>query len=508
MPAIPPEPQDFLTLFEFLPIGAYRSSPQGEQLRANPALARLNGFLCEADQLAARCDIAGSWYVDPERRNEFMRLIERDGHVVGFESEVHRYSSRERIWISENAHLVRDAESRPLYYEGTVEEITDRVRDREALRDSQLRLQQIVDLMPGMVYRVLLLPDGQRKATFISGGSRAIFGVEPGEFLADGLLMHKLRHPDDRHRVEQEIRTAHGDGARVQTEYRVLLASGEVKWVQAFSAPAPLEDGHEVRIGVVVDITAARQAETLRLERDRAEAADLAKSEFLSRVSHELRTPLNAVLGFGQLMEIDPGHGPFSQRQLAWTRQLLASGQHLLALMNDILDLSSAQTGRMRMDIQNVALPEVLDEAQMLLSVVAQQAGVQVKLAPLPPALPPVRGDRKRLVQVLSNLLSNAVKYNQPGGWVRLQVHTTAHAGGTVVAVSVADSGPGLDEGQKARLFQPFERLGAQRGPVAGTGLGLALSRQLVEAMGGTIAVDSHPGHGAIFIVRLLAAPA
>ena len=113
-----------------------------------------------------------------------------------------------------------------------------------------------------------------------------------------------------------------------------------------------------------------------------------------------------------------------------------------------------------------------------------------------------VRADRRRLLQVLSNLLSNAIKYNRGGGWVRLDAQ---HAG-IEVELSIADSGPGLDAAQRARLFQPFERLGAQRGPVAGTGLGLALSRQLVEAMGGRVAVDSEPGQGAVFRVWLPAA--
>jgi PAS domain S-box-containing protein len=234
---------DFSTLFEFLPIGAYRSTPDGRQLRVNPALARLNGFADEAEQLAGISDIAAHWYVNPQRRAEFMRLIERDEKVVGFESEVFRYKTRERIWVSENAHLVRDAQGQPLFYEGTVEEVTARVRDREALRDSQQQLEQIVELVPGMVYRVLLLPDGGRQASYISGGSRELFGYEPEEMLADGLLMHKLRHPEDRERLSAVMRESRESRSRVETEYRVLLPSGEVKWVRVFSAPAPSENG-------------------------------------------------------------------------------------------------------------------------------------------------------------------------------------------------------------------------------------------------------------------------
>ncbi|MBP6763412.1 MAG: PAS domain-containing protein, partial [Rubrivivax sp.] len=128
---------DFASLFEFLPIGAYRSTPDGRQLRANPALVRINGFASEAEQLAHVQDIANQWYVQPGRRDEFKALLERDGRLLGFESEIYRYRTRERIWVRENAHLVRGPDGRVLFYEGTVEEVTTQVLDRDALRRSQ-----------------------------------------------------------------------------------------------------------------------------------------------------------------------------------------------------------------------------------------------------------------------------------------------------------------------------------------------------------------------------------
>ncbi len=501
-----PAADQFSTLFEFLPIGAYRSSPQGQQLRANPALARMNGFASEAEHLAAQCDIAGRWYVDPLRRDVFMRQMVQQGQVVGFESEVFRYRTRERIWVRENAHLVRDALGRPLFFEGTVEDITERVRDRLALYASQQQMRQIMEMVPGMVYQVMLLPDGQRKATFISGGVRELLGLEPEDLLADGMLMHRLRHPEDRARIEAETNAANAARRPLHLEFRVVLPTGQIKWVQVLSAAAPTADSHDVRVGVVVDVTAAKLAEKLRLERDRAAAADLAKSAFLSRVSHELRTPLNAVLGFAQLMELDPGHGEFSHRQLAWTRQALASGRHLTALLDDLLDLSSAQTGQLRFNLKAVPLQPLIEEACTMLSGEATAAGVQIRNEPSADGALALVADRKRLLQVLGNLLSNAIKYNHPGGWVQVQavpVGTDDPDAADAVELRVADSGPGLDVSQRARLFQPFERLNAHAGPIAGTGLGLALSRQLVEAMGGRIRVDSEPGHGAVFSLRL-----
>jgi signal transduction histidine kinase len=167
--------------------------------------------------------------------------------------------------------------------------------------------------------------------------------------------------------------------------------------------------------------------------------------------------------------------------------------------MDDVLDLSSAQTGQLPMATELLPLREPLDEALAMLA--ASAAAAQVSLNDDSRDAPPchVRADRRRLLQVLSNLIGNGIKYNHPQGWVRVQVEACAGW----VSIHISDSGPGLDALQQARLFQPFERLGAQRGPVAGTGLGLALSRELVEAMGGNITVRSEAGAGATFTINL-----
>jgi len=252
-------------------------------------------------------------------------------------------------------------------------------------------------------------------------------------------------------------------------------------------------------VGTHTDIDERKSADALRFERDHAAAADLAKSQFLSRVSHELRTPLNAILGFSQLMELE---STLSAQQRGWVLQVLSSGRHLLALMDDILDLSSVQTGQFPLHPVSNDLHATVHEARAMLGKAAQEADVTVHNHVPTGTSAWVRADAKRLQQIVSNLLSNAIKYNRRGGWVKVN----AQREGPLVALSVSDSGQGLDATQMARLFNPFERVGAQRGPVAGTGLGLALTREFAQAMGGNVGVTSQVGVGSTFVVRLPAA--
>lgn len=241
---------------------------------------------------------------------------------------------------------------------------------------------------------------------------------------------------------------------------------------------------------------ARQQRHELAAAKEAAEAANQAKSTFLSRMSHEVRTPLNIILGFGQLLEIDPDLDAGTQAKVA---PLMRSGRHLQGLIEELLDITRIETGNLDLMMEPVVLADAVTASVEMVGPLAEERSVRVRTS-VDGALS-VRVDRQRLSQVLLNLLSNAIKYNHDGG----QVHVTARRVVDRVHIDVSDTGPGMTDEDAARVFVPFERLGASRTTVQGTGLGLGISRHLTEAMGGTLNVSSRVGQGSTFTVTLLA---
>ena len=234
----------------------------------------------------------------------------------------------------------------------------------------------------------------------------------------------------------------------------------------------------------------------LRDARGAAERASGAKSEFLSRMSHELRTPLNSILGFAQLLQMDE----LPEEQSAAVAHILRAGRHLLDLIDEVLDIARIESGHLELMMTAVAVPDVVNDAVELTRLMAEGADVSVRVAIDRESSVRVRADRQRLLQVLLNLLSNAVKYNHPGGHVDITCHQSAPGR---VRLVVADSGRGIRPEDVDRVFTPFDRLGAEQSAVEGTGVGLALSQQLVQRMDGRIGFESNPDVGSLFFVEL-----
>jgi PAS domain S-box-containing protein len=243
-----------------------------------------------------------------------------------------------------------------------------------------------------------------------------------------------------------------------------------------------------------------RLSEELREARAAAEGASAAKSEFLSSMSHELRTPMNAILGFAQLLEHDKKE-PLSNRHRERVAHILRGGEHLLRLIDDILDLSRIEGGHVSLSSEPVSALEVLKEVRATLEPAASRARVTIDVAEAKEPLPPVRADRTRFAQIVMNFASNAVKYNRAGGSVTLSADLQPD--GDTLRITVKDTGIGVPQEKQGKLFQPFQRAGQETGPIEGTGIGLVISQRLAELMGGTVGFRSAPGVGSEFWAEL-----
>lgn len=372
-------------------------------------------------------------------------------------------------------------------------EVLERQAREADARSSQKQLADFFDTAPIGIVRLddqgRILVANQAQLDIFGYESHALLGRHLHEFHVDtddlNDLLEKLRNGETVHNYEGVIRR--GDGER-----RVVQINATPYW----------QEDRFVYAGLFTrDITVVRRAQEAERAKERAERANQAKNEFLSRMSHELRTPMNSILGFSQLLEMEP----LDDRARECVDQILKGGKHLLNLINEVLNISRIESGHVSVSLEPIEVSMILREAIDLVSPMAAEHGVTL-LNEVPADSGYVLADRQRLSQVLLNLLTNAVKYNRSGGEVRCEIQAAEDGR---VALSVTDTGEGIAPEFLERLFVPFDRLGAENSSVEGTGLGLPLSRSLVDAMRGRLYLDlEHPGPGSRFVVELSEAEA
>ncbi len=374
-------------------------------------------------------------------------------------------------------------------------EMTERAQAQEALRASEERLRAIVDNLPlGIALadsQGYLLECNPRLCGMMSRSTEHLRGATVVSCFdaSEEPRIRSLRTSlISRHRTVDSV-----------DSLKLRAANGRLTEVRVVASALYDTEGRVSHmVAVVEDMTAHHQLLESGLALNRAEAASRAKSEFVSRMSHELRTPLNAMIGFAQLLALN-NQPALAPRQLEWTQQIQRAGWHLLAMINDTLDLARIESGATRLSLESVQLAPLLTACRDWVHQAAAQRGVQLQLV-VASDVPAVLADSTRLKQVLTNLLSNAVKYNREGGSVEIRARGVAKR---QVEVTVTDTGLGMTAEQLSSLFQPYNRLGRESSAIEGTGIGLVISRRLAELMGGTLQVHSVPGQGSVFTLCL-----
>jgi PAS domain S-box-containing protein len=445
-------------------------------------LARLNEFIAVLGGAALLIGLVVSYAVAKRFTRPLLELADKATAIASGDLSVRVRSTS----ADELGHLARA-------FNQMAESLQHKDDDREtaerALRASEEKFSKAFDASPDAVV-ISRQKDGC--LVDVNPAAEKQFGYPRTELIGKtSLALGLFADPDDRGRVLERLQQ---HGSLRDYELQLRNRAGEVRAVLVSVDQIEFADTTHL-LSIVRDITALKRVEEDRLAKEAAEAANRAKSEFLSRMSHELRTPLNAIIGFGQLMEMDAA----TPEQRESVDQILKAGRHLLNLINEILDIARIEAGRLSLSIEPVALQEVVAECQDLIRPAAAQHRIVLDLQSTLDSQV-VMADRQRLKQVLLNLLSNAVKFNTESGRVTLACEPRPQ---DRLRISVTDTGAGISPENLPKLFTAFERLNAGQTGIEGTGLGLVLSKTLMEGMGGRIGVESTPGRGSTFWLEL-----
>jgi PAS domain S-box-containing protein len=463
---------------------------ENKTISCTPAYAEIFGMSVEEVIESQNSWLKVIEQIHPEDRDKY-----RESYQLYLGTGLHEAEYRVRRKDGEFRHvkevgiIIRHEHGGPSESVGLLQDITESVSMRRESEESEAKLR--------LAARTARLGYWQfdevaMEYLDISEEYAQIYGYTVPEFLERFRSLDddmELVHSDDKVALYKEYETI---DAQIDCYYRVRHKDGHWVHVREISVDIKDEAGNLIEsIGTLQDISELKEAQI------NAERANQAKNEFLSRMSHELRTPLNAVLGFAQLIEYDQS---LDMQQRSKATAIFNAGRHLLSLINDVLDLSRLEAGNVEVSIELIPLEGVIRDSISLVTEMAEGRGVTIDCNLENYRGLMVEADTTRLQQVFLNLLSNAVKYNREGGQVR--INNSQDKPG-LISVSITDTGPGIAPDQIGGLFEPFNRLGAERSKIEGTGIGLVITKQLVELMRGEFRVDSKLGEGSTFTVQL-----
>jgi PAS domain S-box-containing protein len=471
--------------------------PQGTVSFWNPAAASILGYGAEeAIGKNLHTLLTPERYLAAHRAAypEFLRTGRGDAIGKTVELAARRKDGRE---IAIDVSLSAVSLSGQWHAVGILRDITKRKQAEEALRHSEEKFRQLAENIHEVFF--VLTPAGD-KTIYISPAYELIWGRTCDSIYQSSMSWAEAIHPDDQVQA-QLLAQKQLRGEPVDSEFRIRTPDGQEKWIRGRTYPIRSEAGELIRIvGIAEEITERKRYEAeLILAREDAEAANQAKDRFLANMSHELRTPLNAILGFSELLMTEME----DQGVQTWDadlKKIQRAGNHLSRLINDILDLSKIEAGKMQLNVETFDISSVVCEVVASMEPLATKNGNEIEVFCEPAIL---RSDGMRLEQCLFNLIGNACKFTH-GGRVLVSVQAEPGVDGIWYQIRISDSGIGIKREQLAGLFTPFNQGdGTTTRKFGGSGLGLTISRKLCRMMGGDITVESTPGQGSTFIIRI-----
>ena len=484
----------FRVSFDRAPIGMalidLHRETAGRLLQVNLALCNLTGF-SEAELL----ERTSPQITHPDDQAETIAGLKRlvDGDAIQWNTDK-RYvtASGDDVWVHFAVSVVRDADGRPSYGVSQVEDISDRKQAEAQMTERFNELATNVDV--GFLIRQI----DPAESLYLNPAYVKVFGLDWVGPPATARHIGETVESDSVDELAALLEVA-ASGQRLEREFPFTRPDGKRRWVSGRVSPIVDEDGSIRRVvGLFEDITVRKNAEVaVEAAQAEAERANNAKDQFLSRMSHELRTPLNAVLGFAQLLELDP----LSKTQHEAVGHILRGGRHLLTMIDDILDITGIDASRLEMSPEPVQIAVLIEDTLSSLTQLATASQIEIYFDEMQEAAGlHIRADHRRLKQVLIILLSNAIKYNTAGGRVDVQL---ALSGNDQLRIAIIDNGMGIPADALPRLFNPFDRLDRQDYNIEGTGIGLVLAKRLTTLMGGRIDVETIDGSGSTFTVTL-----
>ena len=496
------------TLFESSSIGLALCRMDGSLLDINQSYADIIGRSIEETKLLSYWQITPEEYAEQEKYR--LQELETSQHYGPYEKE-YLHKDGHRVPVRLSGRLIeRNAET---FIWSSIENISDEVAADRARYESEQHFRQLAE----HIREVFWLTDIKKnKMIYISPAYETVWGRSCESLYANPTSFLEAIHVDDRERVMQSM-TRQADGP-YNEEYRIIQPDKSERWIKDQSYPIQDQSGVTYRVaGIAEDITEEKLAtelleqrvkqrtESLRQKEDEliiakeeAERANLAKSQFLSRMSHELRTPLNAILGFTQLLELDES---LNDGQRDSVNEIHHGGKHLLDLINEVLDLTKIESGNIEIITGRINVCEILKECITLSKPLLTQYEVSLSTREECTINTEVSADKTRLKQIILNLISNACKYNHKGGSIEITCSNTTD---NRIRLSIKDTGTGIAKKHQIDIFEPFNRLDAEHSNIEGTGIGLTITKQLIEIMGGNIGFESEQGVGSTFWIDLL----